>query len=77
MNLEGPGGWQNALAATTFSHMGGTGAHAPVLVVGADAVPEVVASYLRLLKPYPTAPRQQLLNHGWIVGGEGTISWET
>lgn len=74
VNLDGPAGWQNALVATTFSHMG---AHAPVLVVGMDAVPEVVASYLRLLKPYPTAPRQQLLNHGWVVGGERTISWET
>lgn len=27
-----------------------------------------------ILKSYPTAPQQQPLNHGWIIGGEGTIS---
>lgn len=74
VNLDGPGGWQNALCATTLSHMG---KHAPVLVVGVDAVPEAVASYLEVLRPYRTAPREQLLNHGWIIGGLETISWET
>ena len=73
-NVDGPGGWQNALPATTLSHMG---KHAPVLFVSRDAVPEAVANYLSILKPYPTAPEQQLLNHGWIIGGEGTISWPT
>lgn len=74
VNTTGPGGWQNAIVATTLSHMG---KHAPVLVVGQSEVPEAVASYLRIIKPYPTAPRQQLLNHGWIVGGAETIGWET
>lgn len=74
ISVDGPGGWQNALIATTLSHMG---KHAPVLVVNRDSVPEVVANYLRILKPYDTAPQQQLLNHGWIIGGEETISWET
>lgn len=73
-NIDGPGGWANVLPATTLSHMG---KHAPVLFVNADGVPERVASYLRILKPYPTAPRQQLTNHGWIIGGEETISWHT
>jgi hypothetical protein len=36
-----------------------------------------VASYLEILRPYATAPQQQLLNHGLIIGGEETISWET
>lgn len=74
VNVDGPAGWQNAVVASTLSHMG---KHAPVLAVDADSVPESVASYLELLKPYPTAPRYQLLNHGWIIGGEDTISWET
>jgi hypothetical protein len=74
VNVDGPGGWQNAIVATTLSHMG---KHAPVLVVGRDEVPQPVAAYLALLKPYPTAPPQQLLDHGWIVGGEDTISWQT
>lgn len=72
--LDGPAGWQNAATATTLSHMG---KHAPVLILNAEGIPESVENYLRILKPYETAPKQQLLNHGWIIGGEGTISWET
>ncbi len=74
VSLDGPGGWQNAVTATTLSHMG---KHAPVLILDGEGVPDAVANYLKILKPYPTAPRQQLLNHGWIIGGEDTISWET
>ena len=74
VNLDGPGGWQNAVTATTLSHMG---KHVPLLIVKRDAVPEAVVNYLKILTPYATAPQQQLLNHGWIIGGEGTISWET
>lgn len=74
INTAGPGGWQNALPATTLSHMG---KHAPVLAVNADGIPEPVRNYLMVTKPYPTAPQQQLLNHGWIIGGETTINWET
>jgi hypothetical protein len=74
VNLNGPAGWQNALVATTLSHMG---KHAPVLLVDQDGVPEPVVNYLEILKPYPTAPQQQLLNHGWIIGGEGTVSRTT
>lgn len=62
------------LPATTLSHMG---KHAPVLVVEQTSIPEPVRRYLALIKPYPTAPQQQLLNHGWIIGGEATISWQT
>ncbi len=75
VRLDGPGGWQNAVPATTLSHMG---KHAPVLVLdSAGEIPEPVKAYLKITKPYVTAPRQQLTNHGWIIGGEGTISWET
>ena len=73
-NLEGPGGWANALAATTLSHMG---KHGPVLIVTRTGVPEEVAAYLNDIQPYPTAPQEQLVNHGWIIGGELTIAWET
>ncbi len=75
VRLDGPAGWQNAVPATTLSHMG---KHAPVLVLdSAGQIPEAVKTYLKLTAPYETAPRQQLTNHGWIIGGEGTISWET
>lgn len=74
VNLDGPAGWANALCATTLSHMG---KHAPVLAVERDGVPEATASYLEVIKPYVTAPQQQLLDHGWVIGGEGTISKAT
>jgi hypothetical protein len=74
VNPDGPAGWQNAIVATTLSHMG---KHAPVLVVTTDEVPADVSNYLKILKPYATDPQQQQLNHGWIIGGEETISWET
>ena len=74
VNLDGPAGWQNAVVASTLSHMG---KHAPVLVVNADEVPAAVRAHLLNTKPYPTAPQQQLLNHGWIIGGPETIAWET
>jgi hypothetical protein len=74
VNIDGPGGWQNAMPATTLSHMG---KHAPVLAVDRDAVPPPAADYLETTKPYPTAPQQQLTNHGLVIGGEETITWET
>ncbi len=74
VNLAGPGGWQNAVVATTLSHMG---KHAPVVMVERDRVPEPVVRFLASIRPYPTAPRQQLLNHAWVIGGLRTISWET
>jgi hypothetical protein len=73
-NPGGPGGWANVLPATTLSHMG---KHGPLLVVDAAGVPDQVASYLQIWKPYPTAPQQQLTNHGWIIGGEETVNWHT
>lgn len=71
--LDGPGGWQNVLPAATMSHMG---KHAPVLLLDGGRIAPAVASWLRAAKPYPTAPGQQLLNHGLIIGGEETIPWE-
>lgn len=74
VNADGPAGWQNVLPATTLSHMG---KHAPVLAVNQTSIPESVQRYLEIIKPYPSAPQQHLLNHGWIIGGEETISWQT
>lgn len=74
VRLDGPAGWQNALPATTLSHMG---KHAPVLILEGDGIPASVAGFLETIRPYETAPRQQLLNHAWVVGGEETIAWET
>jgi hypothetical protein len=74
VNLDGPGGWQNAIVATTLSHMG---KHAPALMVEAGTVPADVRAYLETIRPYLTAPQQQLVNHGWVIGGPQTIGDET
>ncbi len=71
VNPDGPGGWQNVLAAATLSHMG---KHAAALVVGRDDIPAPVADFLRGIRPCAALPGQQRLNHCWIVGGEDTIS---
>lgn len=71
VNLDGPGSWQNAIVATTLSHMG---KHAPALMISANDVPTAVQQYLQTIQPYETAPQEQLVNHGWVIGGTQTIS---
>jgi hypothetical protein len=73
VRLDGPGGWQNALPGATLSHMG---KHGPVIILEGGEIPDSVRAYLQTTQPYPTAPQQQLLNHGMIIGGPETISWE-
>lgn len=66
-----PDEWQYALPAAVLSHKG---KHGPVLYVYHDFIPEEVAKYLNTVRPYQISPRQQLTNHGWIIGGPDIIS---
>ncbi|MGV2827873.1 hypothetical protein [Myxosarcina sp. GI1(2024)] len=46
-----------------------------MLLVEQDNIPESVRGYLDYtVRPRPTAPRDQLLNHGSIVGNSEAIS---
>lgn len=67
-----PEAWAEGLAAAVLSHRG---KHGSILLVEQDAVPEPVRRYLaETVRPRPTAPRDQLFNHGSIVGGTEIIS---
>jgi hypothetical protein len=58
--------------AAILSHRG---KHGPILLVQQDAVPEPVRRYLNeTVRPQPAAARDQLFNHGSIVGNTTTIS---
>lgn len=64
--------WAEGLAATILSHRG---RHGPILFVEGNSVPEAVRRYLGdTVRPRPTAPRDQLFNHGSIIGNTDTIS---
>ena len=67
-----PDNWAEGLAATVLSHRG---KHGPILLVQQDAVPEPVRRYLaETVQPRLADPRDQLFNHGSIVGSTETIS---
>lgn len=67
-----PDAWAEGLAATVLSHRG---KHGPILLVQQDAVPEPVRRYLaETVRPRLADPRDQLFNHGSIVGSTETIS---
>ncbi len=67
-----PDHWAEGLAATVLSHRG---KHGPILLVQQDTVPEPVRRYLaETVRPRPADPRDQLFNHGSIVGSTEAIS---
>lgn len=67
-----PDNWAEGLAGAVLSHRG---KHGPILLVQQDAVPEPVRRYLdETVRPRPADPRDQLFNHGSIVGSTETIS---
>lgn len=61
----------SAVPSAILSHMG---KHGPMLFVGRDSVPGVVAQYLAKVQPDAARPSVQQLNHGWIIGGPELIS---
>ncbi len=67
---------ENVLGAIPSALLGHMGKHGPILVVEKQRVPPEVASYLKMVKPYPTAPTQTIINHAWIIGDTSVLSWE-
>ncbi len=63
-----------AIPSVLLGHMG---KHGPLLLVQHDRVPQSVADYLAMVRPFPSGPRQTIRNHGWILGGRERISWST
>lgn len=70
--IANPDRWAETIAASILSHRG---KHGPMLLVQQDSIPDSVRGYLDYtVRPRPTAPRDQLFNHGSIVGNSGAIS---
>ena len=60
------------IPAAVLGHMG---KHGPMLLVDRDSVPTSVAEYLEMVRPYPSGPRETVLNHAWIIGDTSRLSW--
>ena len=70
--IANPDNWAETIAGSILSHRG---KHGPMLLVQQDSIPDSVRGYLDYtVRPRPTAPRDQLFNHGSIVGNSGAIS---
>lgn len=69
-----PDDWQQAVTGSLLSHMG---KHGPMILVRLDGLSEGTARYLQMVRPTWVAPNDQLNNHGWILGGNNRIKWET
>lgn len=73
--LVNPDNWTTAVMGSLLSHLG---KHGPMLLVpgaSADTLPDVMARYLASVRPLRTAPADQLVNHGWILGDANQMSW--
>lgn len=68
VNPEHP---QDAIPAAILSHRG---KHGPMLLIEKDNIPKSVESYLQAVQPSLTDSREQLFNHGWIIGPPSHIS---
>jgi len=62
---------QDAIPASILSHRG---KHGPMLLIEKDNVPKPVETYLQAVQPSLTDSREQLFNHGWIIGPPSHIS---
>lgn len=69
-----PDDWQAAVSGSVLSHLG---KHSPMLLVRADGVPEPVRRYLDMVRPTLSMPSDQLLNHGWVLGGLNEVGRQT
>lgn len=63
----------SAIPSVVLGHMG---KHGPFLLVRQNDVPEPVARYLEMVRPFKSGPTQTVVNHAWIIGDESRISWE-
>lgn len=64
--------WPAAVAGSLLSHMG---KHGPLLFASPTGVDSATAQYIASMRPTASAARDQLTNHGWILGPVSSISW--
>ena len=68
-----PDDWQLAVTGSLLSHLG---KHGPMLLLEQGRVEVAMARYLQLVQPRGRSVADPLVNHGWILGGERSISRE-
>lgn len=61
-------------ASSTFGHLG---KHTPILTVEPDRLPEVTMHYIESVKPIPPPEVRPPFMHGWIIGCDDIISYNT
>jgi hypothetical protein len=61
------------IPAALLGHMG---KHGPILLVRSDGVPQTVRDYLEMVRPNVAGPQHTILNHAWIIGDLGSVSWD-
>lgn len=64
---------QDAVPASILSHRG---KHGPMLLVNENDIPKSIEGYLKTVQPSLTDSREQLFNHGWIIGSPSHITVE-
>ena len=65
---------ENVLGTIPAAVLGHMGKHGPILLVEDENLPEAVVSYLKMVKPFSANPQETILNFGWIIGDEQTLS---
>lgn len=64
----------DSVSGALFAHLG---KHTPLLVVSRDRLPEVTKNYIEWVKPEPKPEPHPPFMHGWVVGCENVISYNT
>lgn len=67
-----PDDWQQAVTGSLLSHMG---KHGPMILLRPEGLSEGGVRYFEMVRPTEGALNDQLINHGWILGGTDRISW--
>lgn len=69
-----PRDWQQAVTGSLLAHKG---KHGPMILLASGQLSDPLRRYLERVRPTWTAPSDQLVNHGWILGGVDSIPWQT
>jgi Putative cell wall-binding domain len=64
----------NSASGALFAHLG---KHSPTLVIDKNRVPDVTRNYIESVKPIQQGEPQPPYMHGWIIGCENDISFQT
>jgi hypothetical protein len=66
-----PADWHVAVTGSLLSHLG---KHGPMLLLPNGAIDDATRPYLESVKPHGRSVRDELVNHGWILGTTTSIS---